>query len=438
MEKAEADRRRTRLSVCSFGTTLLVFRESSFQIVGISHVIAQRKCHEHDVFRKDDSDISFGGSSSVFETNSTLSVGHVCLQRNESTGVYLYTYSPYKEPPILANGTPPFAGEIGKKSNEWTNDSHYYYVPNTTVLIVRIYGENIAHCMSDIIFSIAPAIPQLWNATSTPKTFLHVEKSDNQRLWDSCNSWCCHAYRHAGIIAADAKAVFHNDIQWGGVPVCFERLIVPRIGIYRRPTPISAVQAARAHLMKSTGLDPSPWQINPRDDVVPILFYDRRGAGRRIWNNSQAVAHIMEQNYKTSIRVVGQDWNGLNFTQQTSLFHEYPIIITPHGAHLANLMFGRPNTQVVELVCSNEAVCPPKNWTPSLLTFAWFPSFSRQIPMDHYQLPINDCNDKGGYSPKTFAVNISTFIPCVVQWLGLKERNAGNGTTPETGALIPL
>lgn len=239
--------------------------------------------------------------------------------------------------------------------------------------------------------------------------------------------------------------MFHNDIQWGGVPVCFERLIVPRIGIYRRPTPNSAVQAARAHLMTSTGLDPTPWQINhPHDDDdVPILFYDRRGAGRRMWNNSQAVAHVMEQNYKTSIRVVGQDWNGLNFTQQTSLFHEYPIIITPHGAHLANLMFGRPNTQVVELICSNddddddEAVCPPKNWTPSLLTFAWFPSFSRQIPMDHYQLPIHDCNDKGGYSPKTFAVNISTFIPCVVQWLGLNERNAGNGTKPETGALMP-
>jgi hypothetical protein len=178
--------------LCSFGTTLLLFRESSFQIVGISHVIAQRKCHEHDVFRKDEAD-SFGGSSSVFETNSTLSLGHVCLQRNESTGVYLYTYSPYKEPPILANGTPPFAGEIGKKSNEWTNDSHYYYVPNTTVLIVRIYGENIAHCMSDIIFSIAPAIPQLWNATSTPKTFLHVEKSDNQvrRLLYVCGRFRC-------------------------------------------------------------------------------------------------------------------------------------------------------------------------------------------------------------------------------------------------------
>ena len=203
-----------------------------------------------------------------------------------------------------------------------------------------------------------------------------------------------------------------------GVPVCFEQLILPRIGVHRRP-PLHAVQAARANLMKSTGLDPAPWQDVPED--VPILFYDRRGTGRRIWNNSQEVKDALEKDYHVSIQVIGQEWNKLSFTEQTSLFHAYPIIVAPHGAHLSNLMFGREGTTVIEIVCS-EGVCPAKNWTPSLFTFTWFPSFSRQIPMDHIQIPVDDCPPGTGYSPKSFSVNLTTFVPCLVSHLKLKRK----------------
>ena len=135
------------------------------------------------IFSKDDD--NFNGSF-VEQFNSTLSCGYVCLQHNE-TGLHLYTYSLTGKPLALANGTPPLTIDVkehypwawwpvGKKFEEWKSDRDVFYVPGKTVLLVRIYGSNVAHCMSDLIFSFAPDIPLLWNTTTEayPK-FVYVD-----------------------------------------------------------------------------------------------------------------------------------------------------------------------------------------------------------------------------------------------------------------------
>lgn len=221
------------------------------------------------------------------------------------------------------------------------------------------------------------------------------------------------------------------------MPVCFERLIIPRCGVHRRPPNNHAVKAARTELMKSTGLESAQWGELPKD--MPILFYDRRGAGRRIWNNSMEVKNLLEKEYHTSVRVIGEEWKKLNFPEQTSLYNAYPVIVAPHGAHLANLMFAREGTKVVEIVCSEGGPCPSEDWTPSLFTFSWFPSFSRQISLDHIQIPeFEGCLVDGklsGYSPKSFTVNITTFLPCLAAHLGLSPKsNAKLPPPPTTGS----
>lgn len=177
------------LCLCCLSTIILVFRESCIQVIEkVQFATRRRHFDPNSSVFSNDAD-NFVNGSSVKETNSTLSLDFVCLQRNESTGMHLFTYTTDGVPLTLANGTPPFPPElrqhykwawwpIGKKSEEWMNDRQHYYVPNTTVLLVRIYGSNIAHCMSDLIFAFAPDIDQLWN--TTPKTYIYVEQGANQ------------------------------------------------------------------------------------------------------------------------------------------------------------------------------------------------------------------------------------------------------------------
>lgn len=134
----------TLLSFCFVASIIFVFRESySISNLSKKYFLPRRP---HSMFSKDAD--GFPNSSSVTETNSTLSLDYVCLQRNESTGMHIYTYSPNADPLVLANGTPPFLDHdrqaykwawwpIGKSSSEWEKDRKEFYVPNTTVLLVR-------------------------------------------------------------------------------------------------------------------------------------------------------------------------------------------------------------------------------------------------------------------------------------------------------------
>jgi Glycosyltransferase 61 len=179
--------------------------------------------------------------------------------------------------------------------------------------------------------------------------------------------------------------------------------------------------------MKSTGLESAQWSELPKD--MPILFYDRRDATRRIWNNSMEVKNLLEKEYHASVRLIGKEWKKLKFPEQTALYNAYPVIVAPHGAHLANLMFAREGTKVIELVCSEGGSCPRNSeaWTPSNNAYNWFPPFTRKIPLDHFQIPeFEGCLEDGkrlGYSPKSFSVNITTFLPCLASHLGLSPRS---------------
>ena len=54
-------------------------------------------------------------------------------------------------------------------------------------------------------------------------------------------------------------------------------------------------------------------------------------------------------------------WNSLTAAEQAQLYHKYTRIVTPHGAHLANMIYCRNNTRVVEIVLAR--VEPASNVT---------------------------------------------------------------------------
>ena len=59
-------------------------------------------------------------------------------------------------------------------------------------------------------------------------------------------------------------------------------------------------------------------------------------SGTILWRSSK---NLLEKEYHTSVCLIGKEWGKLKFTEQTALYNSYPVIVAPHGAHLANLVF---------------------------------------------------------------------------------------------------
>jgi capsular polysaccharide biosynthesis protein len=89
--------------------------------------------------------------------------------------------------------------------------------------------------------------------------------------------------------------------------------------------------------------DPAP------DDLPRRIYIDRRAsdrrpnAHRRLRNEDEVVAALSRLGFKP-VRL-----EGLSLQQQIALFAHAEAIVAPHGAGLANLVFARPGTILIEL-----------------------------------------------------------------------------------------
>lgn len=74
------------------------------------------------------------------------------------------------------------------------------------------------------------------------------------------------------------------------------------------------------------------------------LYINRSDAlNRRIANESELEKVLSKYNFSS------HTLSNYSFMEQASLFHNAEIIISPHGAGLANLVFCQPNTKVIEI-----------------------------------------------------------------------------------------
>ena len=79
-------------------------------------------------------------------------------------------------------------------------------------------------------------------------------------------------------------------------------------------------------------------------------LYVRRGAAKRAVLNEDDVLALLEPRGFEAVTL-----DGCTVSEQANLFASASVIVAPHGAALANLVFARPGTRVVELMGNNTA-----------------------------------------------------------------------------------
>lgn len=104
----------------------------------------------------------------------------------------------------------------------------------------------------------------------------------------------------------------------------------------------------------------------PRSSSVRILLYDRADVRRRRWANSGEIAHTIALDPRVKLRHIAAMPRAV--IGQARLFQWPDILITPHGAGLANSLFLAPGAEIIEVwKCCRDDVRPDpwmaRKWT---------------------------------------------------------------------------
>jgi len=342
----------------------------------------------------------------------------------------------------------------GETLDAWEKDSKELLIEEETLLMLDLF-DNPAHCLTDQVFSVAVDILSrgLQRAgkdnTFYPK-FFRAQWTD---LPNECpkKNWCCQFMNMLGIISTNPVPPPPNLS-----PVCFRRLIVPHHAAYRFPHEdpflLEAVEKVQRMALDATHLQVDPWKRKEVAKMAPILLYDRRGTGRRIFQNSRRIKQLLETKYHANVVLVGKEWNNLtdqhNVTSQAIVYNSFPYIIAPHGAHLTNLLFSRKGTRVMELMCWIPGAPKPRgelflnltrkeeandehDWYGEPSPFddtRWFYSFSRKLAVEHFVYSEYDgCMEDGKLSawniPAKITVDETRFVSFVASRFKLRPRN---------------
>jgi hypothetical protein len=154
------------------------------------------------------------------------------------------------------------------------------------------------------------------------------------------------------LLVDDAPAPMAEAIARVGVPA--DRIMrVPRVDApaYRCTT----LRAATSPLTDEFGI---AWAaeflrsvfLSDERPSTPAHLYIRRGVARRRVLNEQNVFAVLEPAGFTAVTLGGRP-----VCEQAALFANAEVVVASHGAALANLVFCRPGTTVIELLGPNTA-----------------------------------------------------------------------------------
>jgi len=263
-----------------------------------------------------------------------------------------------------------------------------------------------------------------------------------------------------GLIQPGPKSEGGTAIQGHYPLTCFKKLLVPTLHMQRYPVnsiedpkgyqlfrefsemgapyhtyPQAALRDMHQRALQNMGFPHEPW---PQDDdeeddkgVVkdkPILIHVRAKSQRRKLLNALELKTIMERQYHVNVTIVQEDWLKYSFTQQAQTYNQYPYIITAHGAHLANAVFMRPKTKVLEIFCNKYSVDLNPNinlttWDQTTTSHkdwwggsyaSWFETFTRRLDVDHFEYGAENGVHCAGGVKKSHASDIRIDIPKVL------------------------
>lgn len=142
-------------------------------------------------------------------------------------------------------------------------------------------------------------------------------------------------------------------------PHCQSHLLADEIVWFNMPT-TGVVQQYASAILKQLANN------TPRESSRNRIYISRRDAVHRRLQNEREVERELGKLGVTSVCM-----SDLSIDEQIELFRDASLIVTIHGAALANLIFANPHLKIVEIV-------PESRMNRSL-----FPEWSRQLGLDH-------------------------------------------------------
>jgi capsular polysaccharide biosynthesis protein len=180
----------------------------------------------------------------------------------------------------------------------------------------------------------------------------------------------------------EAERFLVNDPTPRVTAQALELLEVPADRLHRVPARgapayrCETLRAATSPQMSEFGI---PWTatflndlflpVPPERDPGRRIYVGRGGAARRAVLNEAEVWRLLEPH---GFEVVTMD--GRSIGDQAAMFASAAVIVAPHGAALANLVFSRPKTAVIELMGTNTA-------SPVFAYLAWRRGLDYQMIM---------------------------------------------------------
>jgi hypothetical protein len=108
------------------------------------------------------------------------------------------------------------------------------------------------------------------------------------------------------------------------------------------------IKQAQAHFMKKEFGTPDPGRLKsfflPKSPARRI--YLARTQGRKVINDEQLTRLLKAHGFE---RWQDSQLNEMTIREQAALFHSAEMIVSPHGSHLANGFFCRPDAKLIEL-----------------------------------------------------------------------------------------
>jgi capsular polysaccharide biosynthesis protein len=112
----------------------------------------------------------------------------------------------------------------------------------------------------------------------------------------------------------------------------------------------------------------------------PIVYIPRAGAQRQVRNFAALAAALQARGAQIA------DFGSMSLAQQIAAMRHARVVVGEHGDGLANILFCRPGTAVIELF--NPASVQPAYWsTASCCGLAYGFLVGRHVPTDRYPAP---------------------------------------------------
>ncbi|KAH9256933.1 hypothetical protein BASA81_004754 [Batrachochytrium salamandrivorans] len=267
-------------------------------------------------------------------------------------------------------------------------------LPNDQVLLFA--HEQPAHCLHDLLFSLFLDSPQGVQGTY----YLPKASGVHAHVCDLNRDWCCNTFARAGQLNPILAVTWEPNRP----RVCLTKVLMPVFGRARYApdwTMVSIKERNEVFDMTGFNLDHlqslhtkvtmgadsqllvnrAPGFALARSKRINVLVVDRTADRRRIWNNAKEFVSLLALQWGNisteamgSLHYLGKQFAELTPMQQAGYFHSADVIISPHGAQLANLIYAVPGrTVAVEVSCFMRQ----KQLNQSELD--WFGTFSTRL-----------------------------------------------------------